>query len=359
MEQSPLTGNLRETAFPSFLARIWKQKRSGLLSVTRPDGEKRFRLEKGNFVILRETLDEEDFLKFLVSKRILSSSQKGLCERQAQKDSLSPLRCLTELGLLSPARTWLLMEIFLKTQAFAVFDWEEGEVSLAPGYIQEEYPFQTGVHTLSLILQGIRRMQNLGLIASRLPAESESFQAYAPRHLDLLRLSPHEQYVLRLLAVAKPLREVYALSEISRKETERALFAFQCLGIAGPPGIEAEARPTPDFSLTENEKTMAVFREKCLAIQRYISKEIGPVATNLIGKCLEEVNSWLGPNLPRIGLNPDGTFEVKAALRLNPDLFQNVIEELLAAEVLMVKRSLGPEHEAALVKVLEKIGPAH
>lgn len=359
MDQLPLTGNLSEIAFPALLARLWKLKKSGLLSLKRPDEEKRFRLEKGNFVILRETFDEEEFLKFLVSKKVLSTPQKGACERQSQKEALSPLRCLTELGLLSAARTWSLMEIFLKTQAFAAFDWPEGDYSLTPGYIQEEYPFQTGLHTPALILQGIRRMENLDLVAARLPAEGESFQAYAPRYLDLIRLSPHEAYVLRLLAEAKPLREVYALSEVGRKETQRALFAFQCLGLAGPPGTEAEARPTPDFSLTENERIMAVFKEKCLAIHRYISKEIGPVATNLVGKCLEEVNSWLGPNLPRIKLNPDGTFEVKAALRLNPDLFQNVIEELLTAEVLMVKRTLGNEHEAALVKVLEKIGTPH
>lgn len=358
MEQPPLSGNLRETSFPALLVRIWKQKKSGLLSLRRSDEERKFRLEKGNFVLLRETFPEEDFLKFLVSKRILASAQKGQCERQSQKDSQSPLRCLTELGLLSPSRTWALMEIFLKEQAFAAFDWSEADFSLAPGYIQEEYPFQTGIHTLGLVLQGVRRMQNFALIASRLPAESEGFQAYAPRHLDLLRLSPHEQYVLRLLAEPKPLREVYALSELSRKETQRVLFAFLCLGIAGPPGTEAETRPTPDFSLTENEKIMAAFREKCLAIHKYISKEIGPVATNLIGKCLEEVNSWLGPNLPRIELNSDGTFEVKAALRLNPDLFQNVIEELLSAEVLMVKRTLGSEHEAALIKVLERTGTA-
>jgi hypothetical protein len=355
MDQPPLSGNLRETAFPAVLVRLWKQKKSGLLSLKGPE-EKRFRFEKGNFVLLRETFDEEEFLKFLVSRRFLTSAQKGQCERQAQKESVSTLRCLTETALLTPARTWTLMEVFLRLQVFAAFDWPEGEFALSPGYIQEEYPFQTGLHTLALVLQGVRRMRNLELIASRLPAGTESFQAYAPRHLDLLRLSPPEQYVLRLLAEAKPLQEVYALSELGLKETQRILFAFQCLGLAGAPGIEADSRPTPDFSLTENERIMASFREKCLAVHKYVSKEIGPVGSSLISKCLEEVNAWLGPNLPRIELNPDGSFEVKAALRLNPDLFQNVIEELLAAEVLMVKRTLGPDHEAALIKVLERAG---
>ncbi len=359
MDPSPFSGNLRETAFPAVLVRLWKQKRSGLLSLKRPDEEKRFRLEKGNFVLLRETFAEEDFLKFLVSKKILAPAQKALCERQSQKDSVSTLRCLTETGLLTPARTWTLMEFFERQAIFESFDWPEAEFALSPGYIQEEYPFATGLHTLALVLQGVRRMQNSALIASRLPAGTESVQAYAPRHLDLLRLSPPEQYVLRLLAEAKPLSEVYALSELGLKETQRILFAFQCLGLAGTPGVEVESRPTPDFSLTENEKIMASFREKCQAIHKYISKEIGPVATNLIGKCLEEVNAWLGPNLPRIELNSDGSFEVKAALRLNHDLFQNVIEELLSAEVLMVKRALGSEHEAALIKILERTGAPH
>jgi hypothetical protein len=165
--------------------------------------------------------------------------------------------------------------------------------------------------------------------------------------------------VLRLLAEPRPLQDVYALSELSRKETQRILYACLCLGIAGSPGAEAQSRSTPDVSLMENEKTLAAFREKCLCVYKYMSKEIGPVAANLVGKCLEEVNAWLGPNLPKVELHPDGSFEVKATLRLNHDLFLSVIEELLAAEVLLVKRSLGSEHEAALIKALEKAGAAH
>ncbi|MCJ7611753.1 MAG: DUF4388 domain-containing protein [Candidatus Aminicenantes bacterium] len=359
MNQQPFAGNLSEIAFPALLVRLWKQKKSGLLSLRHLREEKKFRLERGNFVLLRESFPEENFLKFLVSKKILTAAQRSLCEKQAQRDARSLLWCLTELDMLSPSRLWLLMETFLHKEAFAAFDWPEAEFSLAAGYIQEEYPYQTGLHTLNLVLRGVRRMNNFELIAARLPAGAESIQAYAPRHLDLLRLLPHEQYVLRLLAEPKTLQDVYSLSELSRKETQRVLFAFLCLGIAGPPGTDAQVRPTPDFSLIESEKIMGAFREKCLVIYKYISKEIGPVAASLIGKCLEEVNSWLGPNLPRIELNPDGTFEFKAALRLNPDLFLNVIEELLSAEVLMVKRTLGSEHEAALVKALEKAGTLH
>jgi hypothetical protein len=359
MEQAPLAGSLRETPFPALLVRLWKQRRSGLLSLRRGSEEKRFRLEKGNFVLLRETFPEEDFLKGLAAKKILTPAQRSLCERQSLKEARSLIRCLTELGLLSPARLWLLMENHLRQEAFAAFDWPEGDFGLAPGYIQEEYPFQTGLHTLGLVLQGIRRMRNFDLIAARLPAEGESLQAYAPRHLDLLRLTPPEQYVLRLLAEPKAVGDIYRLSEVSLKETQRVLYACLCLGIAGPPGTEAQDRPAQDFSLTENERIMTAFREKCLIVYRYLSKEIGPVAGNLVAKCLEEVNAWLGPNIPRIELNRDGSFELKAALRLNPDLFLGVVEELLSAEVLMVQRTLGPEHEAALVKALEKAGTGH
>jgi len=359
MEQQSLSGNLSETAFPALLVRLWKQKRSGLLGLRRGKEEKRFRLEKGNFVLLRETFPEEDFLKFLITKNFLTAAQKNYCEKHAQKNSVSLLRSLTELSLYSPARLWTLMDIHLKRQVFSLFDWAEGDYVLAPGYIQEEFPFETGLHTLTLVLQGVRRMENFELIASRLPAETEALQAYSPHHLDLLRLSPPEQYVLRLLAEPKPLQDLYGQSELSKKETQRVLFAYLCLGLAGPPGSESQSRATPDFSLMETEKILAAFREKCLCVHKYISKEIGPVAGNLVGKCLEEINAWLGPNLPKVELNSDGTFEIKANLRLNRDLFLNVIEELLAAEVLMVKRTLGTDHEAALVKALEKTGVVH
>jgi hypothetical protein len=114
------------------------------------------------------------------------------------------------------------------------------------------------------------------------------------------------------------------------------------------------------------DRILGQFNAKCAFVLKYVSKEIGPVAVNLIGKAVDEVRGRLDPALQAAELKPDGRFELKSPLRVNANIVGDdcrasmlrSMDEVLAAEVLMVKRTLGPEHESALVRSLERLGEA-
>ncbi len=108
------------------------------------------------------------------------------------------------------------------------------------------------------------------------------------------------------------------------------------------------------------------FSDRCAYIFRYISKEIGPVATNVLEKALDEVRARLAPPLQSLELRSDGRVELKpfpvAALNAGQSESRRALldslTEILVAEVLAVKKTLGNDHEAAVIRGLEKVGEA-
>ena len=126
----------------------------------------------------------------------------------------------------------------------------------------------------------------------------------------------------------------------------------------------AKSRPTPELHAAAPGKILDALNEKCAYIHKYITKQIGPLAHTIIGNCLDEIKPGLGPLFQKMKLLPDGRIEVDSAMsatvnHLPQDMFKSLVkgyDEILVAEVLAVKKSLGGIHESALVKNLEKIG---
>ncbi|HYA48153.1 MAG TPA: hypothetical protein VEG35_00520, partial [Burkholderiales bacterium] len=313
----------------------------------------------------RDSFPAPDFLRSLLTSGAADLISLGRAEESAQETGFPVLRSILELDILPPARLWALLEEFVKAEAVSLFDNEEGGFEFTarpslsgPAYIR-------GLSVPRLLIEGGRQMANHGLIGRHLPAETETVLGLRPPLLDRLELEPHEHYLLGLLDTPRTLAELLESSDLGTRETRRTLFIFLCLGLAGTRAPKPKtARLPAEMSLAEVEKTFAVFNAKCSYIFKYISKEIGPVALSIIRNSLEDVRTRLDPVFQGLELKPDGRIEVKTFLKTNMNLVGDEsrrsllrsMDEILVAEVLAVKRTLGPGHESALVRSLEKVG---
>jgi len=208
-------------------------------------------------------------------------------------------------------------------------------------------------------------MSNESLFSRQLPGESETVQSLDPSALDGLELAPHEVYLLGLLAPARPVADLVAASDLGERETRRLLFVFIILGLAGSrPPKPKTARLGAEMSLADMDKVFGAFNTKCSFIFKYMSKEIGPVALSVIGNSLDDVRARLDPAFQGLELKEDGRIELKSFLKASMNIIGEdnrrsllrSMDEILVAEVLAVKRTLGPAHESALVRSLERIG---
>jgi len=215
-----------------------------------------------------------------------------------------------------------------------------------------------------LILQGVRQMQNDGLIDRFLPAPAEAIRLSGPYFLQRLDLEPHECYALSLLGEVPNLQSFRARAELGEREGRKALFAFVCLGLLGLAAPAAAAEPAAGPPVFDPGRLADAFNEKCAFVFKYLSKEAGPVAQSILGKALDEARSALGPAFQRAALLADGRIDLEAAVRLgagssSAEVRNGILrgfDEILTAEVLAVRKSLGPAHETAVVRSLEKVG---
>lgn len=365
MEEISYSGDLSRTPLARVLADIWHKERSGYLTLRHKGTARVFYFERGNLAVERETFPEQEFLDSLFAGGALDLVSLSRAEDEARKRRLTPLRALLELGCLRAERLWSLIETFTRKNLFAVFDWRQGEYAFVPGQASQSARLVQGLFLPDLILEGIRQMAGTSAIDAHLPANEEPIQRLNPYFLDLLRLAPHEKYLWNLLDSGRPLGEVLDLSELGPRESRRILFAFLCLGLAGL--AQPKSRPVRgklDPLHADMERVFAAFNDRSAHIFKYISKELGPVAMNIIEKALDEVRGRLDPTVQGAKFKSDGRLELNPPVKVNLNIateesrrsILRSLDEVLAAEVLAAKRALGSAHEADLVRGLEKLG---
>ncbi len=347
------------------LAEIWRQGLSGSLYVRAGGVPKCLSFERGFLVLDSVSFEEKDFLRFLLTTGETDLIALTRVEEQAQKSAGSSLRALVETSLFTPERLWTLLQSYARDEALSLLESAGAEREFHTRSGPPVRVYIDAIDVPALLLEGARRMKDETALDRVLPARSEVLRRLPAFSADAFDLSLTEKYVLGLLDPPKTLEEISAASDVGEAETRRSLFSLILLGLAGTAGPKPKTvKLAGDMSLAGMDRVFGLFNAKCAFVFKYVSKEIGPVAFSMIGKALDEVRGRLDPAFQAAELKPDGRLELKSLLRVNANIVGDdcrksmlrSMDEVLAAEVLVVKRTLGPEHESALVKSLEKLG---
>jgi hypothetical protein len=349
------------------LAEIWRQGLSGSLYVRSGGVPKCLSFERGFLVLDSVSFEEKDFLRFLLTTGETDLIALARVEEHAQRSGGSSLRSLIETALFGPERLWTLLESFAREEALSLFEKAGAEREFHTRSGPPARVYVEAIDVPGLLLEGARRLKDDEAQARALPEPGETVRRLPAFSPDAFGLSLTERYVLALLDPPRTVEDVCAASDVGEPETRRALFALLLLGLAGTAGPKPKTAKLPgDLSLAGMDRILGLFNAKCAFVFKYVSKEVGPVASHLIGKALDEVRGRLDPAFQTAELKPDGRLELKSLLRVNANIVGDdcrrsmlrSMDEILAAEVLVVKRTLGPEHESALVKSLERLGEA-
>lgn len=364
MENIWLHGNLDDIHISELLSRIWRSERSGRLEIAKNDQKRSADFFEGQAVLVKDSIDRKLLLKIIVENGAAIQASHKKFEEIIVDSNLSPMKALLEEGLLSPVQLWECLSDYQKKNLFPVFDWEEAEYFFDPDRPIHKHDILTQFPIPDLILLGIRQMTNETRIESLSPEDNKSVEILTSGVPAQTKLNPPEEYLLSLIESQMVIRSIYAMSELGKAATQKIMLSFFCLGMVGIPEKKKTGHTSQEISKTEIFGIMAAFNEKCSYIFKYISKEIGPVALNILEKCLEDTKPLLFPILAKARFTPDGKIETNSVIKGGIALSGEEIKaqllpglnEILVALVLAVKRTLGNEHEAMLVKNLKKIG---
>jgi hypothetical protein len=366
MDDRLLFEDFARAPFVRVLAEIWRQGLSGSLYVKVGGVPKCLSFERGTLVLDSVSFEEKDFLRHLLTSGNADLIALARVEEHAQRSDISSLRALVETEVCGPERLCELLETFAREEALALVAEGGGEREFHTRSGPPARVYVDGVDIPGLLLEAVRRMDDASLAAA-LPSANETMRRLPTSSAGAFALSRAERYVLGLLEPPRSLAELCASSDLGAAATRRALLAAILLGLAGMSGPKPKtAKLGPDLSLAGMDRVLGLFNAKCAFLFKHISKEVGPVALPLVGKALDEIRGRLDPAFQAAELKPDGRFELKSLLPVKANIVgddcrRNMLrsmDEILAAEVLVVKRTLGPEQEAAVVRSLERIGEA-
>jgi hypothetical protein len=147
-------------------------------------------------------------------------------------------------------------------------------------------------------------------------------------------------------------------SEIGDNETLKVLYALLASGLARVKG--KKVRPLDQDFVPADTLASVIdsFNQMYGYVFRYMVREVGPIAENVLEKYLGSLRESRKDVFAGARLQKDGTLEpVTLERNLNRlaeeerrGALVDALNELLYAELLAVKRTLGADHEASIVR---------
>jgi hypothetical protein len=352
-----LRGALARLPLPELLNELQAASATGILSLTSGGARKALYLSAGRVVFAASNLPSDRLGEVLLREGKITpeqneSSVRGLAQGRRQG------RVLVEMGALSPDELWWAVQTQVREIVFSVFQWDEGQFHFEDSVLPEREKITVDLDVTALVLEGIRRMDPAGAVRARHPDGYLVVERGETPAEKLLH--PWEQHVLSLVDGEKSVVELCHESEVGEEQTQKALYAFLCTGIVRARGRKVRALDQDFIPEDTALDVLDSFNRMYRQVLAYMVKEVGPIAENVLAKYLGTVRESRAEVLQGVSLRKDGSLD-EAAIERNlgriaedgrRSALVDALNELLYAELLAVKRTLGADHESAIVRDL-------
>jgi hypothetical protein len=353
--QTGLRGQLSELPLPDLLQLIRTHKATGILTVVLGGARKAVYVRDGRVVFASSNLPNDRLGEILIHEGKITveeyeASIKGISKGRRQG------RVLVEMGALSPKDLWEGVQFQVREIVYSIFQWEEGQFHFEASNLPEKERITVDLDIVDLVLQGVRRVDAGGPIQARYP-ELDLVLERVPEQ-PVPRLEPYEEHVLKLVDGERTVLELCKDSEIGDNETLKVIYSMHAAGIVRSKG--KKVRPLDQDFVPGDDMwgMLESFNQMYSFVFKYMVREVGPIAENVLEKYLATLRQSRAEVLQGVKLQRDGTLDVAVVERnlghvgeeRRRSALVDALNELLYAEILAVKRTLGAEHEAAVIR---------
>jgi hypothetical protein len=354
-----LKGQISELPVPDILQHLRASASTGILTLVAGGARKALYVKDGRVVFASSNLPNDRLGEILLREGKITveeyaSSIKAITKGKRQG------RVLVEMGALGPKDLWEGVQFQVKEIVYSVFQWDEGQFHFEESTLPEKERITVDLDIQDLIVAGLRRVDAGGRIHARYPEGDTLLErvadAPAPQALE-----SYEAHVLDLVDGEHSVVDICRESEIGDNETLKVLYGLLCTGALRVKGRKVRTLDQDFVPADTMVSVLDSFNQMYGHIFKYMVREVGPIAENVLEKYLGTLRESRKTVFAGVKLQKDGTLEVVAVERnLNkfPEegrrgLLVDALNELLYAELLAVKRTLGAEHEAAIVRAFK------
>ena len=222
-----LSGNLKTVAFPDILQLLATGKKTGILECRTNTRQKEVAFKDGNIIYASSVNTAEDLLGNMLLKRGRISKTDLERAISLHKQTGRQLgTTLIDMNLFSKEEIGECLKLQIEEIVYNLFSWKEGDFIFHEGATPKNTPFLIELSTMSVIMEGTRRIDEWMEIQKVLPPDDAILRiAISPKtNRDELTISVDEFRLLAMINGERTLPELIDLSPMGEFVTCRAVY---------------------------------------------------------------------------------------------------------------------------------------
>jgi tetratricopeptide (TPR) repeat protein len=245
-------GKLTRNLLPQLLRRVFVERRTGTLSLARPDETHHFFFEMGELRTATSSREGQRIGSFLKRRGVINDRE--LEEALAASSGHQRMRLgrlLVEKGRLTEAVLRAEMNRLVEEIVFSTFAWEGGDYVFRDSNGRLDPDVALDLSTAAVVVNGIRRLpesEEFVALLGNLDQAAAIAEDPTSRY-QVISLAPHEALLLSRCDGTAPLRDLLKMG--NRLESAKALYALLACGIIEPVATEAGERERRQTPLTQ------------------------------------------------------------------------------------------------------------
>jgi hypothetical protein len=350
-----LKGNLSALPLPELLIQLRRSGSTGILSVEFEGTRKAVYFHNGRVVFATSNSPSDRLGETLLRLGKISVEEYELSLQQISHGRRQG-KVLIEMGAMAPQDLWEGVETQVREIVFSLFEWAAGEFVFESTTLPQKEKVTVSFDPLVLVLEGLRRIDPEGALKGRYPDPGLILEGV--KDADQGRLEPYEKHILAVVDGRRSVAEICRESEIGDGETQKTLYALYCAGFLRVRGRKLRA-VGESLGRDVSESALAAYNSMYAYIYRYLLREIGPEADATLQAAVQELHA-AGGIMTSCRVTKGGIIDPSSllmALTQVPDAerslqLTNTLNEVLYAMLFAVRKTIGADHEANILKAL-------
>ena len=350
-----LKGNLSALPLPELLIQLRRSSATGILSVEFEGTRKAIYFHNGRVVFATSNSPNDRLGETLLRLGKISVEEYEMSLQQISHGRRQG-KVLIEMGAMGPQDLWEGVETQVREIVFSLFEWSAGEFVFESTTLPQKEKVTVSFDPLTLLLEGLRRIDPEGALKGRYPDPGLILECL--KDVDTGGLEPYERHILSMVDGQRSVAEICRESEIGDGETQKTLYALFCASFLRVRGRKIRT-VGESVGRDVSESALSAYNSMYSYIYRYLLREIGPeadatlqgavrelhTAGGLIATCTVTKGGIIDP--PPLLLAVQALPESERSLQLT-----NALNEVLYAMLFAVRKAIGADHEANILKAL-------
>lgn len=350
-----LKGNLSALPLPELLIQLRRSVATGIFSMELEGTRKAIYFHNGRVVFATSNSPSDRLGETLLRLGKISVEEYDQSLQQISHGRRQG-KVLIEMGAMAPQDLWEGVEAQVREIVFSLFEWSSGDFVFESTTLPQREKVTVSFDPLSLVLEGLRRINPEGALRGRYPDPGLILECI--KSADQSSLEPFEKHILSVVDGQRSVAEICRESEIGEGETQKTLYALFCAGFMRVRG--RKIRPVGDMVTRDvSDAAVSAYNSMYSYIYRYLLREIGPQADETLQAAVKELHQ-AGGLMPACTVVRGGIIDPSPLLIAVAGIpeadraseLTNALNEVLYAMLFAVRKAIGADHEAHILRAL-------